>query len=345
MRRTVSAFARNENIADILVCVRPEDEEAVRRELKSFCNVRLCRGGETRTASVRNALETLAALPAPPDYVLIHDAARPYVSQKIIDDCVQTVRSHGSAVCALPCTDTLVRAKFGRIAGSIDRADAYALQTPQGFGFADLCAAYRKIQPNENFTDDSSVYAKYVAPPCLFPGDRRNVKLTFREDFAMDETRTGIGADTHAFGAGDHIVLGGVRIAHCRGLLAHSDGDVLVHAVMDALLSAAGLADIGHYFPDTDPQYEGANSLALLARVRELLAGEGFAVGNLSAAIVAEQPKIAPHVNKMKANLAEALQIPAQNVGITAGTNEGLGYLGRGEGITAIASVQIRTIS
>ena len=341
--RTVSAFAQNENIAGIAVCANKNERAEIGRELCGFAKVLYADGGSTRTESVKNALEVLAALPCPPDYVLIHDAARPFVSQKIIDDCVKTVRAHGSAVCALPCTDTLVHGQNDIITGSYDRETAFTLQTPQSFGFGELLAAYRKITPADSFTDDSGVYAKYVAPPFLFTGEKRNIKLTFREDFAMNETRTGIGVDTHAFGAErKYIVLGGVRIDAPTGLHAHSDGDVLCHAVMDALLSAAGLADIGHHFPDTDPQYKGADSLALLAKVRGILEVHGFAVGNISAAIVAEAPKLAPHIQKMKQNIADVLQISERAVGISAGTNEGLGYLGRGEGITVIANALIR---
>ena len=161
----------------------------------------------------------------------------------------------------------------------------------------------------------------------------------------MNETRTGVGVDTHAFGGDkNYIVLGGVRIPAASGLVAHSDGDVLCHAVMDALLSAAGLSDIGHYFPDTDPQYKGANSLILLENVRKLIENEGFCAENVSAAIVAQAPKLAPHIRQMKQNLAHALQISERAVGITAGTNEGLGYLGRGEGITVIANVLLRSV-
>lgn len=343
--RTVSAFAQNENIAGIAVCANKNERAEIGRELCGFAKVLYADGGSTRTESVKNALEVLAALPCPPDYVLIHDAARPFVSQKIIDDCVKTVREHGSAVCALPCTDTLVHAQNDIITGSYDRETAFTLQTPQGFGFAELLAAYRKITPADSFTDDSGVYAKYVAPPFLFMGEKSNIKLTFREDFAMNETRTGIGVDTHAFGAErKYIVLGGVRIDAPTGLHAHSDGDVLCHAVMDALLSAAGLPDIGHYFPNSSPQYKGADSLALLAKVRELIENEGFTVGNISAAIVAEAPKLAPHIQKMKQNIADVLQISERAVGISAGTNEGLGYLGRGEGITVVATVLIKTV-
>ena len=308
-------------------------------------NVLLTEGGETRTASVRNALEALAALPCPPDYVLIHDGARPFVTQKIIDDCIATVRQFGSAVCALPCTDTAVRAESGFIRETVPREGLYTLQTPQGFAFPALLAAYRKIAESDAFTDDSGVFRRYAAPPRLFRGDPANKKLTFPEDFDVEEFRTGVGVDTHAFGAErDHIVLGGVRIPFSAGLRAHSDGDVLCHAVMDALLSAAGLPDIGHYFPDTDPQYAGADSLALLAKVRGILAGHGARIANVSASIVAEKPRLAPHIPQMKQNIARALGIAEGAVGIAAGTNEGLGYLGRGEGVTVIANALIKAV-
>ena len=345
LQRTAAAFAANAQIAGIAVCVNERDREAVRAMLAPLENVLLVEGGETRTASVRNALEALAALPCPPDYVLIHDGARPFVTQKIIDDCISTVRQFGSAVCALPCTDTAVRAESGFIRETVPREGLYTLQTPQGFAFPALLAAYRKIAGSDAFTDDSGVFRRYAAPPRLFRGDPANKKLTFPEDFDVEEFRTGVGVDTHAFGAErDHIVLGGVRIPFSAGLRAHSDGDVLCHAVMDALLSAAGLPDIGHYFPDTDPQYAGADSLALLAKVRGILAGHGARIANVSASIVAEKPRLAPHIPQMKQNIARALGIAEGAVGIAAGTNEGLGYLGRGEGVTVIANALIKTV-
>lgn len=342
LRRSASAFALHPLIGTVAVCVAEADRAAAARETAGLNGVIFVPGGETRTQSVKNALEALAALPCPPDYVLIHDAARPFVGRRLIDGCIETVRQFGSAVCALPCTDTAVRAQCGFIAESVPREGLFTVQTPQGFAFPALLEAYRKIAPGDNFTDDAGVYAKYVAPPRLFAGEARNKKLTFAEDFIMDETRTGIGVDTHAFCAGDHIVLGGVRIPHERGLRAHSDGDALCHAVTDALLSAAGLPDIGHYFPDTDPQYAGADSLALLKEVRAIVEREGWKACNVSASVVAERPKLAPHIAQMKRNIADALQIQENAVGIAAGTNEGLGYIGRGEGITAIANVLLR---
>lgn len=340
----VSAFAANAQIATIAVCIREDDRSEIGKLLARFQNVVLVTGGATRTESVKNALEAFATEKTPPDYVLIHDAARPFLSQKIIDDCIAAVRSFGSAVCALPCTDTAVLSENGFAVSPLPREKLYTVQTPQGFSFPELLSAYRRIGEGETFTDDSGVFAKYVAPPRLFEGERTNVKLTFREDFFMQTFRTGIGIDTHAFCDGDHIMLGGVRIPHGSGLAAHSDGDVLIHAVMDAMLSAAGLCDIGHYFPDTDPQYKGADSIALLKKVRRLVENEGFCVSNVSAAIVAQRPKLAPFIPKMKENLADALGISATDVGITAGTNEGLGYLGRGEGITVTATTLLNRI-
>ena len=351
--RTVAAFAQNAGISRIVVCVNEADREDIARELSGFDAahaaggkpIALAPGGATRTESVKNALRLLAALPCPPDYVLIHDAARPFVSQKVINDCIDTVRQFGSAVCALPCTDTAVLAESGFISDTVERDKLFTLQTPQGFAFAPLYEAYGKITGSDAFTDDSGVYRKYVAPPRLFLGEKANVKLTFAEDFQMETYRTGIGTDTHAFGAEkDHIVLGGVKIPSEHGLIAHSDGDVLCHAVMDALLSAAGLSDIGHYFPDTDAQYKGADSLALLARVYALLQERGFSVVNVSAAISAERPKLAPFIAQMKKNIADVLHIFEQCVGISAGTNEGLGYIGRGEGITVIATALIKSV-
>lgn len=344
LRRTVSAFAADEQIEKVIVCIRECDRAEISALLSDFKSISLVCGGATRTESVKNALEFLAKEQTLPDYVLIHDAARPFVSPKIIRDCIDTVRAFGSAVCSLPCTDTLVSASGGMVCGKLDRESTYLVQTPQAFSFPLLLAAYRKITPQDVFTDDAGVFAKYIAPPRLFTGERTNIKLTFREDFSMTQFRTGIGIDTHAFGkSGDHITLGGVKIPSESGLLAHSDGDVLVHAVMDALLSAAGLSDIGHYFPDTDPQYKDADSLVLLANVNDLIQKQGLAVGNISAAIVAQKPKLAPYIPQMKQNIAYVLQISERNIGITAGTNEGLGSLGRGEGICVTANVLLRS--
>ena len=298
-------------------------------------------GGADRQESVCRGL---AATNPAAQYVAIHDGARPFVTQKILNDCIETVRAHGSAVCALPVTDTIALCAEEKIGSIPDRSALYALQTPQAFSYAEILAAYEKIG-GETFTDDSGVYAKFVAPPQIFAGDVKNKKLTFREDFLSDPLpapRVGVGIDTHAFGkAQDHIVLGGARIPSESGLIAHSDGDVLVHAVMDALLSAAALPDIGHFFPDTDPAFADADSLRLLERVRDLLAEKRFAPRNVSAAIQAEHPRLQKYIFSMRENIARALRISPDDVGLSAGTNEGLGYVGEGKGITVTAYVSL----
>lgn len=338
--RTVSALSACESIGEIVIAAAKRDIAEISAMFEKFANVRAVCGGDTRTQSVLFALRACDS----PDYALIHDGARPFVTQKILNDCIETVRAHGSAVCALPVTDTIALCAEEKIGSIPDRSALYALQTPQAFSYAEILAAYEKIG-GETFTDDSGVYAKFVAPPQIFAGDVKNKKLTFREDFLSDPLpapRVGVGIDTHAFGkAQDHIVLGGARIPSESGLIAHSDGDVLVHAVMDALLSAAALPDIGHFFPDTDPAFADADSLRLLERVRDLLAEKGFAPRNVSAAIQAERPRLQKYIFSMRENIARALRISPDDVGLSAGTNEGLGYVGEGKGITATAYVSL----
>lgn len=338
--RTVSALSACESIGEIVIAAAKRDIAEISAMFEKFANIRAVCGGDTRTQSVLFALRACDS----PDYVLIHDGARPFVTQKILNDCIETVRAHGSAVCALPVTDTIALCAEEKIGSIPDRSALYALQTPQAFSYAEILAAYEKIG-GETFTDDSGVYAKFVAPPQIFAGDVKNKKLTFREDFLSDPLpapRVGVGIDTHAFGkAQDHIVLGGARIPSESGLIAHSDGDVLVHAVMDALLSAAALPDIGHFFPDTDPAFADADSLCLLERVRDLLAEKGFAPRNVSAAIQAERPRLQKYIFSMRENIARALRISPDDVGLSAGTNEGLGYVGEGKGITVTAYVSL----
>ena len=338
--RTVSALSACESIGEIVIAAAKRDIAEISAMFEKFANVRAVCGGDTRTQSVLFALRACDS----PEYVLIHDGARPFVTQKILSDCIETVRAHGSAVCALPVTDTIALCAEEKIGSIPDRSALYALQTPQAFSYAEILAAYEKIG-GETFTDDSGVYAKFVAPPQIFAGDVKNKKLTFREDFLsapLPAPRVGVGIDTHAFGkAQDHIVLGGARIPSESGLIAHSDGDVLVHAVMDALLSAAALPDIGHFFPDTDPAFADADSLRLLERVRDLLSEKGFAPRNVSAAIQAERPRLQKYIPAMRENIARALRISPDDVGLSAGTNEGLGYVGEGKGITVTAYVSL----
>ena len=341
LSKTVRVFASCPVVDKIVVAVNRRDGAGASAALAPFPSAVLTEGGETRTQSVRRMLEYCARESAPPDTVLIHDAARPFVTRELIERCIRETERFGSAVCAVPQTDTAVfAAPDGTVTGFPDRSALYCVQTPQGFSFPAILSAYRSVREGDVFTDDAGVFAAYAAPPHLCPGAPSNRKLTYREDFMNTVLRTGIGTDTHAFGRkANHIVLGGVRIPHGEGLLAHSDGDVLVHAVMDALLSAAGLPDIGTYFPDTDPALKDIASLTLLSRTVEILADAGFAPVNVSAAVLAQRPKLAPYIGEMKKNLSAVLGIPAGAVGITAGTTEKLGFIGREEGISVVATV------
>ncbi len=339
---SLSAFAP---LADeMLVACREEDKTEVNALLRPYPNARTVRGGKTRGESVCSALKEAAG-----DVVLIHDAARPFVTDKIIRDCIASVEAFGSGVCALPSTDTAVLAQNGEVKSVPPRDEVFTVQTPQGFYRATLLTAYeRALAEGAEFTDDGGLYSKYVGSPRLFLGDRANKKLTFAEDFLPAE-RVGFGVDTHAFYDGDEgaplvgfITLGGVRIPSDRPLKAHSDGDVLVHALMDALLSAAGLRDIGCYFPDTDEKFRNADSMKLLAEVMRLVREAGYSVANASVSILAETPRLSPHIEEMKRNLSAALNLTENAVGIAAGTNEKLGYIGEGKGITCYATVLLK---
>ena len=335
---SLSAFSHLDEL--IIVC-RREDEAQIKALLSPFPHAKTCLGGATRTESAYHGLKA-----AQGDIVLIHDAARPFVTKKIIDDCVESVKQKGSGVCALPATDTVVFAEDGNITSVPPRSSVFTVQTPQGFFREKLLAAYDKaLKEGASFTDDSGIYRRYVESPALFLGSRENKKLTYREDF-MPSARVGFGVDTHAFyteGEGaplvNFITLGGVKIPSDKILKAHSDGDVLVHALMDALLSAAGLRDIGYYFPDTDERYRGACSMELLKEVLSLVNNAGLAPRNVSISVLAEKPRLSPYIERMKEALSEVLELSESAIGIAAGTNEKLGYIGEGKGITCYATV------
>ncbi len=341
---SLSAFAEA-GADEILVSCRKEDEKAIQALLSPFSNARTVRGGTTRADSVYNALKQAAG-----EIVLVHDGARPFVSLKIIKDCIESVKKYGSGVCALPSTDTTVLAENGEIRSVPPRKQVFTVQTPQGFYTEKLLKAYEEFQKvGGEFTDDSGIYARFVAPPRLFEGERSNRKLTYAEDFLPAE-RVGFGVDTHSFygeneGApfANFITLGGVRVPSEKILKAHSDGDVLVHALMDALLSAAGLRDIGFYFPDTDEAFRGADSMKLLEAVLAHVKNAGFAPQNVSVSVLAETPRLSPYIETIKKSLSGALGLPLSAVGIAAGTNEKLGYVGEGKGITVYATVLLKT--
>ncbi len=327
---SLSAFAPFAD--EILVAVREEDEENIKKLLSPYPIARTVRGGKTRMESVYACLKETRG-----EIVLIHDAARPFVSKNTIQVCISTMKEFGSAVCSLPLSDTIALAEGGKILSQPPREKLFSLQTPQGFYTKKLKKAYDEAftSGRTDFTDDSGVYAAFCEPPHLFSGERDNKKLTHPEDFCVTE-RAGFGIDTHAFGKNqDFILLGGVKIPSSSGLEAHSDGDVLCHALMDALLSAIGERDIGFHFPDSDERFRGADSMKLLEIVMKMVHGCGFCVKNISISVLAERPRLSPYIEKIQENLKAATG--CESVAVAAGTNEKLGYVGEGKGITVYA--------
>lgn len=338
LERSLSAFAPF--VDQILIAINPRDEEEI-LPLANKYGAKTVLGGSTRTESVYNALKETDG-----EIVLVHDGARPFVTADCITACIDSVKRHTSGVCAVPVVDTVVTRQNDRLFYP-DRKTTYSIQTPQGFLTTELRAAYEQafLDNRTDFTDDSSLFTAYVRCATLCNGDKDNRKLTYKEDFFLQASRVGFGVDTHAFGKPqDYIMLGGVKIPAESGLIAHSDGDVLVHALMDAPLSAAGLKDIGHYFPDTDERWKGANSMEMLKQVVSLIGRQGFVPANASVAIQAEKPRLAKYIDEIKTALSAALSLPVSAVGVSAGTNEKLGYVGEGKGITVYATVLLNAM-
>lgn len=289
---------------------------------------RIVTGGATRRESVKQALESGSG-----DIAVIHDAARCLVSPAIVQESIESARTFGSGVVALPVTDTVFRMEDDT-PQLIPREGLYRMQTPQTFRYGEILAAYaQQSAAADAATDDCTLYALAGHCPHLVVGSEANFKLTVPADFARAQqmlARYGTGFDTHRLVEGRRLILGGVDIPFEKGLLGHSDADVLAHAIMDALLGAAGLPDIGHLFPDTDPAFKGADSMQLLARVVEAIREKGLSPRQCSATILAQRPKMAPHLQNMRENFAAVLKIPVSEVALAATTTEGMNDEGRG---------------
>ena len=305
----------------------------------------LVAGGATRSESVCAALEALEG--AGIDRVLIHDAARPLVSPALIGRVLAALDDHPAAAPGLPVTDALWRAGGDRVAGTVDRTGLLAAQTPQGFRY-DLILAAHRAHPG-GAADDVEVARRAGHAVAIVPGEAQNLKITAPEDFARAERlmggamdiRTGTGFDVHAFGPGDHVMLCGVRVPHRAGLVGHSDADVGMHALTDAIYGALAEGDIGRHFPPSDPQWKGAASRVFLAHAADLARARGFRVSNCDVTLICERPKIGPHAADMAAVLASVLGIEPGRVGVKATTSERLGFTGREEGIAALASATL----
>jgi 2-C-methyl-D-erythritol 4-phosphate cytidylyltransferase/2-C-methyl-D-erythritol 2,4-cyclodiphosphate synthase len=304
-------------------------------------------GGATRQASVKAGLESLAA--DPPDFVLIHDAARPFLSAALVTRVRAALDRHPAVLPALPVVDSLRRTRGERVLDDVDRAGLVRIQTPQGFHFGAILDAHRHA-PAVGFGDDGAVAAWADLPVFQVPGEEDNVKLTLPEDFTAAERRliaaaprrTGHGIDLHRLVPGRRLVLAGVEIPFEEGLEGHSDADVVLHALTDAILGVIGADDIGTHFPSDDPRWKDADSALFLRHALELLAARGGVLEHADVTILAERPRIAPHRAAMRASLARLLELPEAAIGLKAGTCEGLGAVGRGEGIAALALVTCR---
>ncbi|WP_134725897.1 bifunctional 2-C-methyl-D-erythritol 4-phosphate cytidylyltransferase/2-C-methyl-D-erythritol 2,4-cyclodiphosphate synthase [Paracoccus luteus] len=341
LARSIDAFA---GVGRIVVVVHPDDMPRAVAELSG--PVTLVAGGDTRSASVLAGLQSLDGSGV--THVLIHDGARPLVSRAVIDGVTAALAAGAPAAApALPVTDALWRGDGARVTGFADREGLYRAQTPQGFALDAILAAHR-AHP-QGAADDVELAHRAGLPVTITPGAEDNLKLTWPADFdrarhlleaAMD-VRLGNGFDVHAFGPGDHVWLCGVRVPHGAGLVGHSDADVGMHALTDALYGALAQGDIGRHFPPSDPQWKGAASDIFLAHAAELARAQGYRLGNADVTLICEFPKIGPHAAAMQARLAEIMGVDAARVSVKATTSERLGFTGRGEGIAAIATATL----
>ncbi|MBR2968754.1 MAG: 2-C-methyl-D-erythritol 2,4-cyclodiphosphate synthase [Clostridia bacterium] len=332
-------FDYNERIDEIIVTASKDDYAEYKKILTCVTNTptRIVTGGETRTFSVLNALNECDG-----DIVIIHDGARPFVTEELINRCLDSVLTFGSGVACVSSVDT-VGVIDGDFITQTHRNDCCNVQTPQAFLLSEITEAYSRVTEMDSFTDDAGVYAKFVKPAHMVEGEKSNVKLTFREDFEKyPDLYCGTGFDLHRLIEGRKLVLGGVLIPHDKGLLGHSDADCVIHSLMDALLSAAGLKDIGNLFPDTDLGFKDADSAVLLASVVSTLKEINLSVKNVSLVIMAEKPRLAKYTDAMKARLAPILGVSESDVGISCTTLEGIGTVGREEGIAAQAYVLLQ---
>ncbi|MCK5295351.1 MAG: bifunctional 2-C-methyl-D-erythritol 4-phosphate cytidylyltransferase/2-C-methyl-D-erythritol 2,4-cyclodiphosphate synthase, partial [Alphaproteobacteria bacterium] len=352
-----AVFASCTEISDIRVVIHPDDRILYNQAAQGLELLEPVFGGATRQASVCMGLESLKELN--PDTVLIHDGARPFVDTGIINRVLSSLDSNSGAIPAIPLNDTIKRSKNMRITETIDRSNLWRAQTPQGFKYKDIMKAHETVKDMQltddatiaefaGLTDDSSVAEFAGLNVVLVKGSRKNIKITSYEDILhaskssdITETRTGNGFDVHAFEAGDSVMLCGVSVPHDKGLAGHSDADVALHAVTDALLGAIGAGDIGNHFPPSDERWKNVSSCRFASHAVSLIKAMGGRIINVDVTIICQAPHIAEHKSAMKAKLAEILETEHDRVSIKATTTEGLGFTGRKEGIATQATVSI----
>ncbi len=356
LARALDVFLAHPAVARVLVVIGEGDGATYRSVAPSHDRLmEPVTGGATRQDSVRNGLSALAS--RNPARVLIHDAARPFASPALIDRVVAALAEADAVVPTLPVASTLKRVgKDGQVTATVSRDGLEAAETPQGFVFATILAAHRKAaDAGVQFTDDAAVAEWAGTPVVAVPGDAGNVKLTTAHDIAvadrqltaemalaLGDVRVGVGYDIHALGSGHEMMLGGIAVPHTRGLVGHSDADVVLHALTDAILGALGDGDIGQHFPPSDPQWRGVSSDRFLADAAARVAARRGIIAHLDVTLVAEGPKLAPYREAMRARIAAIAGVGLDRVGVKATTSEGLGFIGRSEGVSAHAIATVR---
>jgi 2-C-methyl-D-erythritol 4-phosphate cytidylyltransferase/2-C-methyl-D-erythritol 2,4-cyclodiphosphate synthase len=348
LRHAVTAFTAHSRIDGVLLTIRPEDRETYNAALAGLDLLEAIPGGAERQDSVRLGLEALA--PQRPSRVLIHDGARPFPEAGLIDRVIDALDRAPAAIPGLPLGDTIKRVADGKIRETVDRSGLWRVQTPQGFHFEAILAAHRAAA-GQALTDDAAVAEAAGIAPLIVAGSEDNLKVTTAEDLAAAErliaarqgdVRVGQGFDVHPFGPGDHVWICGIQIAHDRALAGHSDADVGLHALTDAILGALGAGDIGMHFPPGDAKWRGAPSHRFLRHAADLVAAAGGSIAHVDVTLICERPKIGPHRDAMVARLAEILAIETRRVSVKATTTEQLGFTGRGEGIAGQAVATVR---
>jgi len=352
IRSSLIALAGHASISLVQPVIHPDDAALFRAASGGLALLPAVPGGASRQASVRAGLETVQS--HHPELVLVHDAARPFASHALITRAIAAGRASGAAVPVIPVADTVKTVDAaGYVTGTIDRTPMRMVQTPQAFAFAALLDAHRRANAagRDDFTDDAALAEWAGLRVSTFEGEAENVKLTTDDDFAraeamklsaLSDVRTGFGFDVHRFGDGDHVMLGGVRVPHTRGLSGHSDADVVLHALVDALLGALAEGDIGVHFPPTDAQWRGASSDRFLAFAAERVRARGGRIAHLDVTVVCEAPRVGPHRDAMCARIAEIAGVAIERVGLKATTSEKMGFAGRGEGMAAFANATVR---
>ncbi|MFG1205424.1 bifunctional 2-C-methyl-D-erythritol 4-phosphate cytidylyltransferase/2-C-methyl-D-erythritol 2,4-cyclodiphosphate synthase [Xanthobacter flavus] len=354
LRRTLRLFCEHPAVTSVLAVIHSDDSGLFADAAEGLPKILApVSGGATRQESVRAGLEALAGSGAP-TVVLVHDAARPYATPDLIARAIAAAGEADAAIPVLAVTDTVKRVDTaGLVEETVDRAALRAVQTPQAFRYAPLVAAHRAAADSgvTTLTDDASVMEWAGHRVATFTGETGNIKLTTAEDMTraaastladLPDVRTGTGFDVHAFGPGDHVMLGGVAVPHGFGLVGHSDADVGLHALTDALLGALCDGDIGAHFPPSDPQWKGASSDRFLAHAVDKVKARGGRIAHLDLTLICEAPKVGPHRDAIRAEIARITGVPAARISVKATTTEKLGFTGRREGIAAMASATIR---